>query len=277
MRFPIHATPSLRAPCSPTPPSTLDVQYYIWRDDVGTCCSRRCGRPPTAASACGSCSTTGTAGARPDLAALDTHPNIEVRLFDPFLHRGNRALLLTDFARVNRRMHNKSFTADNQATIVGGRNVGDEYFGAGAACSPTWTCWPWARWWATCRAIRPLLDQPLRLPGSAISWSAVPDGTTSLEGKVPANRRRSRNRCYVASVRATPLVRGLLDGELALEWASAEVLCDDPAETLDTGERTDLLLLPAPLARSAGPEKSRHRLAILHFGGCGHRRAGGAR
>lgn len=37
---------------------------------------------------------------------------------------------LTDFRRLNRRMHNKSFTADNQATVVGGRNVGDEYFGA---------------------------------------------------------------------------------------------------------------------------------------------------
>src|SRR5690606_17534557 len=37
---------------------------------------------------------------------------------------------VTDFSRVNRRMHNKSFTADNQATIIGGRNVGDEYFGA---------------------------------------------------------------------------------------------------------------------------------------------------
>src|SRR5690606_20014113 len=37
---------------------------------------------------------------------------------------------ITDFSRANRRMHNKSFTADNQATIIGGRNIGDEYFGA---------------------------------------------------------------------------------------------------------------------------------------------------
>jgi phosphatidylserine/phosphatidylglycerophosphate/cardiolipin synthase-like enzyme len=38
---------------------------------------------------------------------------------------------LSDFSRVNRRMHNKSFTADNQVTVVGGRNIGDEYFSAG--------------------------------------------------------------------------------------------------------------------------------------------------
>ncbi|MGO4611061.1 phospholipase D family protein, partial [Variovorax sp. 2RAF20] len=58
-------------------------------------------------------------------------PNIEVRLFNPFANRGFRVGdFALDFSRVNRRMHNKSFTADNMATIVGGRNVGDEYYGA---------------------------------------------------------------------------------------------------------------------------------------------------
>ena len=64
--------------------------------------------------------------------------------------------LPADFARLNRRMHNKSFTADNQATIVGGRNVGDEYFGAGDGVSlPTWTCSPSARW---CRTVSAAFD-----------------------------------------------------------------------------------------------------------------------
>ena len=63
------------------------------------------------------------------LAALDAEDNIEIRLFNPFPHRKVRALgYLTDFPRLNRRMHNKSLTADNQYTIVGGRNIGDEYF-----------------------------------------------------------------------------------------------------------------------------------------------------
>src|SRR5690606_10063774 len=70
-----------------------------------------------------------TVGADPMLAALDSHENIEVRLFNPFPIRRYRILgYLGDFARLNRRMHNKSFTVDNQVTIVGGRNVGDEYF-----------------------------------------------------------------------------------------------------------------------------------------------------
>ena len=58
------------------------------------------------------------------LAALDAHPNIEVRLFNPFPSRRLRAAdFATDFSRLNHRMHNKSFTVDNQATIVGGRAV----------------------------------------------------------------------------------------------------------------------------------------------------------
>jgi putative cardiolipin synthase len=65
------------------------------------------------------------------LATIAVHPNVEVRLFNPFIHRRARWLdAVTDFGRINRRMHNKSLIADNAAAIVGGRNIGDEYFGA---------------------------------------------------------------------------------------------------------------------------------------------------
>ncbi|MFC5491150.1 phospholipase D family protein [Dokdonella soli] len=70
------------------------------------------------------------------LDALDAHPNIKVRLFNPF-HTHNPSLLsrvtqfLLDAHRLNRRMHNKSFIVDNTVAIVGGRNIGDDYFDAG--------------------------------------------------------------------------------------------------------------------------------------------------
>jgi putative cardiolipin synthase len=64
-------------------------------------------------------------------AALDHHPNVEVRIFNPFASRSARFRDgILDFSRINRRMHNKSFTSDNQVTIVGGRNIAGEYFGA---------------------------------------------------------------------------------------------------------------------------------------------------
>lgn len=57
----------------------------------------------------------GTTGIDAVLSALDSHPNIEVRLFNPFVIRTPRAVnYVFDFFRLNRRMHNKSFTADNR-------------------------------------------------------------------------------------------------------------------------------------------------------------------
>ena len=72
-----------------------------------------------------------TGGYDAGMAALDSHPNFEIRIYNPFTSRGTRVQDgLFDFSRVNRRMHNKSFTVDNQVTIIGGRNIADEYFGA---------------------------------------------------------------------------------------------------------------------------------------------------
>ena len=66
------------------------------------------------------------------LSSLDGHANIEVRVFNPFPRRRSRLIsLLANFNILNRRMHNKTFTADNQVTIVGGRNLADEYYQAG--------------------------------------------------------------------------------------------------------------------------------------------------
>jgi putative cardiolipin synthase len=72
-----------------------------------------------------------TKGYDAGMAALDSHPNFEVRIFNPFAGRGSRiGDAFTSFSRINRRMHNKSFTVDNEITIIGGRNIADEYFGA---------------------------------------------------------------------------------------------------------------------------------------------------
>jgi len=72
-----------------------------------------------------------TAGYDPGMIALDSHPNFEIRVFNPFARGGPRGFnALGDLGRVNRRMHNKTFTVDNQITIIGGRNIAAEYFGA---------------------------------------------------------------------------------------------------------------------------------------------------
>jgi putative cardiolipin synthase len=72
-----------------------------------------------------------TSGYDAGMAGLVTHPNFSIRIFNPFASRSARAWDgVTSFSRINRRMHNKSFTVDNKITIIGGRNIADEYFGA---------------------------------------------------------------------------------------------------------------------------------------------------
>lgn len=71
-----------------------------------------------------------TGGKDLGLAHLNNLPNVEVRVFNPFTNRGSKAFgFLTDFSRVNRRMHNKALIVDNTLGVIGGRNIGDHYFG----------------------------------------------------------------------------------------------------------------------------------------------------
>lgn len=71
-----------------------------------------------------------TQGSDDVMLALHSHPNIEIRLFNPFASRNFRPGDLLNYKQLNRRLHNKSFTVDNQLTIIGGRNIAAEYFGA---------------------------------------------------------------------------------------------------------------------------------------------------
>jgi len=65
----------------------------------------------------------------PLLKDAATHPNIEVRVFNPFSRRFSRLpQYIFQLGKITRRMHNKSMTVDNQISIIGGRNIADEYF-----------------------------------------------------------------------------------------------------------------------------------------------------
>src|SRR5512140_426697 len=148
---------------------------------------------------------------------------------------------LTDFTRVNRRMHNKSFTADNQATVVGGRNIADEYFGAGGGLAFADL---------DVLAIGPAVQEVSKefdvywnsasaYPAAGFVGPPAPDGAANLEARRAANRGDSESVAYADAVRASPLVRDLLDRKLRFEWTTAEIVYDDPAKTLDTTDRTD--------------------------------------
>ncbi len=116
---------------------TLDVQYYIWQDDM----SGRLLFSALLAAAKHSVRVrllllddNNTPGLDDILRLLDSHPRIEVRLFNPFSFRLLRPLgYITDFSRLNRRMHNKSFTVDGVVTLVGGEILVMPILGQGKA------------------------------------------------------------------------------------------------------------------------------------------------
>src|SRR5512133_1655844 len=112
---------------------SLDVQYFIWNKDMaGKVLLEHLFRAADRGVRVRLLlDDLGTAPSDSVLLAIDSHPNIEVRMFNPVVLRSPRLLgMIADLGRLNRRMHNKSLTADGRVAIVGGRNIGDEYFGA---------------------------------------------------------------------------------------------------------------------------------------------------
>jgi putative cardiolipin synthase len=112
---------------------TIDAQYFIWADDAT---GRNMLLALLDAAARGVrvrllLDDLNLDGQDSTLAAVRAHPNIEVRLFNPFETRNAHTLdLLYDFARLNHRMHNKAFIVDNAVAVIGGRNMADPYFSA---------------------------------------------------------------------------------------------------------------------------------------------------
>jgi len=114
---------------------TLDIQTFVFHDDRA---GKEVAHALEAAASRGVrvrllIDDLNTAGTDKLLLDLDAHPNIEVRLFNPFVlgrsSLGARLILsFADLGRVNHRMHNKIFVADNSIAIFGGRNIGDDYF-----------------------------------------------------------------------------------------------------------------------------------------------------
>jgi putative cardiolipin synthase len=110
---------------------SLDLAYYIWGNDLTgqlmfeelLHAAQRGVRVRLLLD------DNNTQGLDPLLLGLSSHPNIEIRVFNPMRIRSPRLLnYLFDFGRTQRRMHGKSFNADGEIMIIGGRNISDPYY-----------------------------------------------------------------------------------------------------------------------------------------------------
>lgn len=246
---------------------TLDVQYYLWRGDMtGTLlfqalhdAANRGVRVRLLLD------DNNTSGLDPILAALDSHPNIEVRLFNPFVIRRPRLGYLTDFFRANRRMHNKSFSADNQATIIGGRNVGDEYFGATEGVLFVDL---------DVLAIGPIVNEVSadfdRYWNSASAYPVdklLNPASSQQLGELTARAKRveesPRAATYTAALRDSAFLQELIDKKLEFEWAPVHMVSDDPGKGL--GRATKEELFPQRLKEVVGQPTRELELVSAYF------------
>ena len=177
-------------------------------------------------------------------AALDRHPNIEIRLFNPFRRGfGKNIAMLFEFGRINRRMHNKSMTFDNVATIVGGRNIGDVYFAA--------------REDSNYNDLDVLGVGPIAKEVSAsfdAYWNssyAVPAEVViqSQNKKLTLDEARQRLSDLAKEAKKTPygdaLSHGIREGitkrDIGLDWVPAELVADPPEKASNEARNQDLV------------------------------------
>jgi len=115
--------------------ASIDAQYYIWQDDTSGILLLNALQQAAARGVRVRLllDDNGVPGLDPYMAALNAQENFEIRLFNPSMLRRPKLLGYSfDFFRMNRRMHNKSFIVDGAAAIIGGRNIGNDYFQVGA-------------------------------------------------------------------------------------------------------------------------------------------------
>ncbi|MFN8839677.1 MAG: phospholipase D family protein [Burkholderiales bacterium] len=217
---------------------TLDLQYYIVHGDTSglLLLGRVFGAAERGVRVRLLIDDWTLADADAALAQLDAHPSIEVRVFNPTANRSYWTLrrwfeVIGDFSRINRRMHNKAWIADNAVAIVGGRNLGDEYFEAREdldyhdldllAAGPivAETSASFDRYWNSEFAVP--LEAFRRVAGDAAQRAALREWFAAHETRVEGSP-------YAKALAGAPLLERLRCGDLDWRFGEARLLVDDP-------------------------------------------------
>ncbi|MHB9799844.1 phospholipase D-like domain-containing protein [Pseudomonas sp. MT3] len=239
---------------------SLDIQYYIVHDGLTT---RAVIRELLRAADRGVrvrvlIDDTSSDGWDYELGTLAAHPNIQIRLFNP-LHLGRSTGFTRNMGRLfnlseqHRRMHNKLWLADDSVAIVGGRNLGDEYFGAKAEMN--FSDLDLLGVGPVAQSLGVSFDQywnsTLSRPIEDYLWSRP--GKKELDGVRRRldrylERARVKRSGYIARLNLSsnrPHLDNWLDD---LVWAPAHAIWDAPLKVLDQGDSRPEQLLSTQLA-----------------------------
>lgn len=239
---------------------SIDVQYYIWRADTsGTLLAHALWQAAERGVRVRMLlDDANTKGLDTLLATLDSHANIEVRLFNPFANRKWRlADFAGDFSRVNRRMHNKSFTVDNQVTVVGGRNIGDEYLGAATAVA--FTDLDVVAAGPVVRDVSASFDDYWNSDPAFPVSALLPPAGQAEQAQTRAGWERlladPAARDYADAIRRNNVVRDWVEGRISGEWVAARLTADEPGKVLQPPDGADPPLLVKLRAALGQPQR----------------------
>lgn len=176
------------------------------------------------------------------LAMLNFHPNIEVRIFNPFgRNTGKTMQFLTGLGKQTRRAHNKSFTVDSIATIVGGRNIGDEYFDADGVMDfadlDVMGIGPVAR--EVSASFDQYWNHQLSYPiGLLVEKQPTEEDYLAGRARMDKYIAEQSDSAYVISLRNSDLAKDRLHKAIVYNWADSKVYADSPDKLLEqTGDR----------------------------------------
>jgi putative cardiolipin synthase len=219
---------------------TLDLQYFIFRGD-------KTGRLLTDAVLHAAdrgvrvrvlIDDGETSDGDEQITALDAHPSIEIRIFNPFAYRGHTTLFrATEFmfnaSRLDYRMHNKLLVVDNAVALIGGRNIGDQYFQINPesqfADDDVFAAGPIAKQLSA--TFDEYWKSALSIPTEAFSsgkssHAALNEHRKTLNEESRESKANDVN--YMKRVATGEPFLGMISGRLPLIWAHAQVICDSP-------------------------------------------------
>ena len=250
---------------------SLDVQTYIWDNDLT---GRYLAYVLLAAADRGVkvrllVDDMDARGKNDAFAALDAHPNIDVRMFNPFESRAGALRFaleaLGSFGRINRRMHNKTWIADNRIAVVGGRNLGDEYFGASDEVN--FTDLDFAMVGPIVRDASASFDRywnsPLAYPMAVLAPQDVtPAALEALRTRAAPKFAQAKTSRFASELHENDAVQRLVTGDWLMQWtARYRFVSDDPLKALGKSEGiagSEVLAWLGPVVNS-----SREKLTVI--------------
>ena len=241
---------------------TLDLQYYIFRgDESGTVITDALKRAADRGVRVRVLVDDGeTVAGDEQILTLTGHAAVEIRVFNPWAYRGHNAFLrdteyLLRHSRLDYRMHNKLFIADGVAALIGGRNIGDQYFqidpDSQFADDDVFVGGPLVRQLSA--TFDEFWNSTLAIPSEALARRRADSPAPRFRGRknAPAPKAASAGLNFREKLAAGEPLAGIMTSRSPLIWAHAQVVCDSPdKKRLVAGARAGSLMYE-PVANAA--------------------------